>query len=453
MIGWLLNLLYVIALVLSSPLWLTRMFRHGRYRRDLGQRFGRVPVRYGLQPTIWVYGVSVGEVNAAKPLVTAIHAQLPDFRVVVSSLTDTGMTAAQKSFAPDHMVFRFPADFTFAVKEALDRIRPTMVILMEGDVWPNFTRICRRRGIPVVVVNGRIGPKKGYPRYKLVKPLAKWLFNNLTAIGVQHETYAEMFKSLGVEPEKLIPTGMLKFDSAELSSAVKGQEALSEAMGLSEQDRLITAGGTGVGEEAIVLDAFKRLLATNPPQKERLFLAVVPRKPERFNEVARLIQQQGFILVRRSHRADGTQGKLPSRAVILGDTMGDLRKFYALSVACFVGRSLVPEGGSDMIEAAALAKPVAFGPHTFNFPQAQTMVEQSAAVCVRDAEELAKLWRAWLDAPQAAGELSRHAQEYVRSQQGSVQRNLDMICRILGRQPALSAGGIATDAIEEITHA
>jgi 3-deoxy-D-manno-octulosonic-acid transferase len=453
MIGWLCNLVYVVLLVLSSPLWLTRMIRHGRYRRDIGQRFGRVPIRYGLQPTIWVYGVSLGEVNAARPLVSAIHSQLPDYRVVVSSTTDTGMTAAAKSFAPDHMVFRWPADFTFAVKEALDRVRPALVILMEGDVWPNFTRICRRRGIPVVVVNGRIGPKKGYPRYKLVAPLAAWLFNSLTAIGVQHETYAEMFKSLGVRDDKLILTGMLKFDSADLSSTVKGQEALAAAIGLLPADRLITAGGTGVGEEAVILDAFKKLLTGNPPQKERLFLALVPRKPERFEEVARLIQQRGFVLVRRSHRLDGTQGKLPGRSVILGDTMGDLRKFYALSCSCFVGRSLVGEGGSDMIEAAALAKPVAFGPHTFNFPQADSMVEQAAAVRVHDAEELAPLWRKWLDDPAAAGELGRKAQEYVRSQQGSVQRNLEMICRILGRQPALSEGGIATDAIQETAHA
>ena len=447
MSGWLLNVVYLLACILASPVWLTRMVRHGRYRSDWAQRLGRIPRRYSLQPVIWIHGVSVGEVNAAQALVAELHSQLPDFQVVLSSTTDTGAAAARRLFAPDHVVFRWPWDFTFAVRAALERQRPSIVILMEGDVWPNFVARCRRRGIPVVVVNGRLGPRKGYPRYRLVRPLAARLFNSLSAIGVQHETYAELFARLGVPADKLAVTGMMKYDTAAIADRVDGQEALAAALAIAPTERLLVAGGTGPGEEAVVLDAYRRLRQGGNAGAVRL--AIVPRKPERFDEVARLIARRGFDLVRRSQRPDGAAAAVAGgpNCVILGDSMGELRKFYALSFAAFVGRSLVPEGGSDMIEAAALAKPVAFGPHTFNFPQAQSLVDAGCARRVADAAELAAALADWLAEPSAAGAMGRQAQDFVRSRRGATRRNVELICRILGRVPAPAPGGIATPAI------
>lgn len=444
MTGWLLNILYALALLASCPVWLMRMFRHGKYRRDWSERLGLSPRLYGLQPVIWIHGVSVGEVSAAKALVDEIHSQLPDYRVVITSTTDTGLAAAERLFAPAHRVFRWPMDFTFAVAAAVRRIRPGLVILIEGDVWPNFVRACRRRKIPVLVVNARIGPRKGFPRYRLVRPLAGRLFNSLTAIGIQHETYADMFRALGVRDDKLFVTGMMKYDTAGISDSVAGQDALATAMGIAPGEKLLVAGGTGSDEEQIVLDAFAEVRREHPGVR----LAVVPRKPERFDEVARLISACGFAFVRRSEIPDGATGKISSDAVILGDTMGELRKFYALSYAVFVGRSLVPEGGSDMIEAAALAKPVAFGPHTFNFPQAESMVRAGCARRVADAGQLAGAWTDWLDKPDDAADIGRDAQQFVRSQTGATERNVKMICRILGRVPSLAPGGIATDVIK-----
>ena len=444
MLGWLLNLGYAGALLLTSPVWLVRMIRHGKYRSDWSERLGRVPQRYGLQPLIWIHGVSVGEVNAARRLVAELHGQLPDYRLVVSSTTDTGLSAAARNFAPDHVVFRWPMDFSFAARAALKRLRPSLVILMEGDVWPNFLSQCNRRDVPVVVVNARLGPHKGFPRWKLVRPLAGRLFNSLTAIGVQHEAYADLFRALGVRNEKLHVTGMMKYDTAEIVDRVDGQEALAAAVGIAPDERLLVAGGTGDGEEGLILQAFFDL--GGQAYDARLRLAVVPRKPERFEAVARLIAAAGAKVVRRSQRPDG-QTTPPSDAVILGDTMGELRKFYALAYGVFVGRSLVPMGGSDMIEAAALAKPVAFGPHTFNFPQAESMVRAGCARRVADAAELTGIFHEWLADPDAAAEMGRRAQEYVRSQTGATKRNVELICRILGRVPALAAGGIATDAI------
>lgn len=443
--GWLLNVVYALVCLFGSPVWVARMIRHGKYRRDWRQRLGRAPARYGLQPLIWIHGVSVGEINAARQLVAELHSQLPDFRVAVSSTTDTGMAAAERLFAPDHVVFRFPLDFTFAVAAALKRLSPAMVILIEGDVWPNFLAACRRREIPVVVVNARIGPRKGYPRYRLIRPLAGRLFNALTAIGVQHEAYADLFRALGVHNDRLHATGMMKYDTAEPGDSVPGAEQLAAAVGIDPQTPLLVAGGTGPGEEQIVLEAYRRVRdAFGGPVR----LAIIPRKPERFEEVARLISAGGSELVRRSRHGDGAAIE-PSGAVILGDTMGDLRKFYSLAACVFVGRSLVPMGGSDMIEAAALAKPVCLGYYTFNFPQAETMVRAGCAKRVADTEELAVVLRDWLANPEAAAEMGRQARDFVRTQQGATRRNVEMIARILGRVPAIAPGGVATDEIRQ----
>jgi 3-deoxy-D-manno-octulosonic-acid transferase len=277
---------------------------------------------------------------------------------------------------------------------------------------------------------------------------------------------------LGVAPDKIHVTGMLKYDTAEVSDRIAGQEALAAAMGVDAEDRLIVAGGTGPGEEKMVLDVHRDLMARHP----RARLAIVPRKPERFEEVARLIESMGLPLVRRSRRPDGAEAATKEQAdagetatarpvavpgtpvgtgsktcatpVILGDTMGELRKFYAMAACVFVGRSLVPMGGSDMIESAALGKPTAFGPHTFNFPQAEDLARHGCAR-VADAAALREQLDRWLSDETAARAAGAAAQEFVRSQQGATRRNVELICRLLGRVPAVRPGDIATQQIAD----
>jgi 3-deoxy-D-manno-octulosonic-acid transferase len=442
--GLILDALYAAALLAASPLWLYRMIRHGRYREDLGQRLGTAPRRYGLQPLIWVHGVSVGEINAARSIVDELHRQLPDFRVAVSTSTETGMARARQAFGRDHVVFRWPLDFSLAVERALARLEPSLVVLLEGEVWPNFLAACNRRRIPAVVVNGRLGSSKGLPRYRRLGSLAAGLFNRLAAIGAQHEIYARQYLQLGVEPEKVHVTGMLKYDTAPVADTIEGQQALAAAMGIRDADRLLVAGGTGPGEEQILLEVFGRLHGRHPDLK----LALVPRKPERFGAVAEQIRAAGFTPLRRSERPDGCappDGE--SARVILGDTMGELRKFYALAEICFVGRSLVPMGGSDMIESAALGRPTCFGPHTFNFPQAEDLLAHGCRR-VEDVPALESLLGEWLDDPPAARERAERARAFIRNQQGRAARlNVEMICRLLDRSPAVAAGTCATEAI------
>ncbi|HUT58183.1 MAG TPA: 3-deoxy-D-manno-octulosonic acid transferase [Phycisphaerae bacterium] len=450
MTGILLDAVYASGLLLASPVWLYRMIRHGRYRSGWGERFGAAPVRYGLQPVIWIHGVSLGEINAARTLVVELHSQLPDYRVAVSSTTDTGMAAAKKLFAPDHLVFHWPLDFTWAVRRALRRLAPELVVLMEGEVWPNFLSACDRRGVPVVIVNGRLSPRG--LRWRLAGPLAGKVFNRLAAVGVQHQRYAERFAELGLDPAKVQVTGMLKYDTAEPAdestgphtTGLPGQDALARALGIAGQDRLVVAGGTGPGEEKMILDVYAELKSRHRSAR----LAIVPRKPERFEEVARLIIAGGLPLVRKSQCPDGAEAEATADAVILGDTMGELRKFYAMATCIFVGRSLVPMGGSDMIEAAALGKPTAFGPHTFNFPQADDLARHGC-VRVADARSLGEQLDRWLADPAAAARAGQAAQQYVRSQQGATRRNVEMICEVLGRVPAAAPGAIATEAIKE----
>jgi 3-deoxy-D-manno-octulosonic-acid transferase len=437
--GLLLDIVYAAGLVATSPAWLYRMIRHGRYRSGIDERFGSAPIRYGLQPIIWVHGVSLGEINAARSLVDEIHRQLPDYRVVVSSTTDTGMAAAKRLFAPSHLVFHWPLDFSLSVRRALSRLRPDMVVLMEGEAWPNFLAACNRRGIPAVVVNARISPDKGFPRYRRLGPLARRLFNRLAAIGCQDESYRDMFRQLGVDDGRLHVTGMMKFDSAPAADTVDGQDALAAALDIGPDDKLVVAGGTGTGEEKLLLDIWPHVLKACPDAR----LAIVPRKPERFDEVAALIRDRGQACIRRSERSDDATGDVDRAAIILGDTMGELRKFYALASCVFVGRSLVPMGGSDMIEAAALGKPVAFGPHTFNFPQADALARHGA-VRVADADALAKQLAEWLTDAPAATLAADAARAYIRSQQGATVRNVEMICEVLGKKPAAAPGCIAT---------
>jgi len=429
-----------------SPVWIYRMIRYGRYRAGWSHRMGAVPIRYGLQPIIWIHGVSLGEVNSIEALVDELHCQLPDYRAVISSTTETGMAAAKRLFAPDHLVFHWPLDLGVFVRRALNRMRPDLVVLVEGEVWPNFLAACNNRGIPVVVVNARLGADKGYPRYKAIRPLARRLmFARLDAVGVQDEVYAERFVSLGVEPARIHVTGMMKFDSAEVSDSVEGADKLAASLGIGPECELVVAGGTGPGEEKLLLELWSGLRGNH--HKARL--AIIPRKPERFDEVSELIRSFGYTPLRRSENPDGrTASACGANEVICGDTMGELRKFYALAACVFVGRSLVAMGGSDMIEAAALGKAVAFGPHTYNFPQADKLAA-NGCVRVADACELARQIDLWLSDSSAAQSAGRQAQQYVSDQRGASRRNVEMICGVIGRVPAVAPGAIATEALAE----
>ena len=428
----LVDFVYLLALILISPVAIYRMLRYGRYRAGWGNRFGRISRKYPDKKCIWIHAVSVGEVNATTTLVKELEKKLTDYEIVISTTTDTGFARANELFGNRLSVFYFPMDFSRTMQRAFENIRPSICLLMELEVWPNLVRIARQSGIPVVVINGRLS-ERSFKRYNLIKAVTKKVFGNLSLALAQSEEYAERFRQLGMPAEKVLVTGSVKYDTAKVADKVDGADVLAAQLGL-KNERLWVAGATGNDEEQIILDVYRRLIEQK--QFADLRLVIVPRKPERFNEVADIIKQAGFGLIRYGELKNGKlrieNEELRNNKVILGDTMGDLRKFYSLATVIFVGRSLVPMGGSDMMEAAALGKCTLFGPYAFNFKQAvEDLLKANGAILVKDADELFNAMTKCLTDADYSSRIARNGREIIRKNQGATARTIAQITKLI----------------------
>jgi len=430
----LIDLAYLLAAIVISPVAIYRMLRHGRYRAGWANRFGYISRKYPDKKCIWIHAVSVGEVNATTTLIRELEKKFPDYEIVISTTTDTGFARANALFGNRLSVFYFPMDFSRTMRRAFENIRPSICLLMELEVWPNLVRIARQSNIPVVVVNGRLS-ERSFSRYKLIKSITRKVFEGLTLALAQSEEYAERFRQLGMPAEKVIVTGSLKYDTAQVADKVEGADELAAQLGL-KNERLWVAGATGDGEEQIILDVYKRLIEQK--QFADLRLAIVPRKPERFNDIAELIKQSGFELTRYSElKAATTKSAIENLkskidVVILGDTMGDLRKFYSLATIVFVGRSLVPMGGSDMMESAALGKCTIFGPHAFNFKQAvEDLLKADGAILVKDASELFDAMVKCLADKVYASQIAQNGREIIQKNQGATARTISHVTKAI----------------------
>ncbi len=432
----LVDIAYLFAAVVISPVVIYRMVRHGRYRAGWGNRFGKISRRHPERKCIWIHAVSVGEVNATKTLVAELEEKLADYEVVISTTTDTGFARASKLYGERLSVFYFPLDFSCAMRRAFENIRPSICLLMELEVWPNFVRIARERGAAVVVVNGRVSDGS-FGKYKRISRIAKKVFRNVSLILAQTEEYAERFRQIGADGEKVVVTGSLKYDTAQVGEKVPGADELAEQLGLGDE-RLWVAGATGNDEEGIILDVYKKLKEAE--DFSDLQLVIVPRKPERFEEVATLIKQTGFELVRYSEVKEGNIGttvKSKVKTVVLGDTMGDLRKFYSLATMIFVGRSLVAMGGSDMMEAAALGKCTVFGPYCFNFRHTvDALLAGEGAILVQNGDELFDAMKRCLGDSEYSRRIASNGQEIIRANQGATARTVAAIGRLITEKPS-----------------
>ncbi len=469
----LIDFVYLLAAAAYSPVVIYRAVKYGRYRGGWGQRFGKITRREPAKKCIWLHAVSVGEVNAARTIVGELEDRFGDprsesrtsFEIVISTTTDTGFARANALFGGKFQVFYFPFDFSWIIRRAFRNIRPALCLLMELEVWPNFVQMAQKLNIPVVVINGRISGKS-FSRYKIIKPITKTIFQKVSLVLAQTQEYAQRFKDVGCPNEAVIVTGSLKYDTAEITDKVEGADELAEQLFGKIANRksqivipLWVAGGTGPGEEKIILNVFKSL--NQDERFKNLRLVIVPRKPERFDEVAELIKQTGFELIRYSQvkklatasvlssgRGENTEftgkslieyrksgiGNRVSRIepVILGDTMGDLRKFYSLATIIFVGRSLVPMGGSDMMEAAALGKCTIFGPYAFNFKQTvDELLAGEGAIMVKDEDELLDSMRKCLSEPDFAERIARNGREVIRKNQGATNKTIEYITKFL----------------------
>jgi 3-deoxy-D-manno-octulosonic-acid transferase len=422
------DFIYLFAFIVISPKILYRVITQNRYRQGWSQRLGKIRRNFPDKKCIWIHAVSVGEVNATKTIIAELKKHLPEFEIVLSATTDTGIERAQKLYGNQLMVFYFPFDFSSVIRRAFKNLKPSICLLMELEVWPNFTSRAIRSKIPVVVVNGRISDRS-FPKYNLIKPFVKPTFKKVSLFLAQSAEYAERFISLGGKRKSTIITGSLKYDTAQITDKVEGADLLARQLNITG-NRLLVAGGTGPKEEKIILDIFKKLKKQD--SYGNLRLAVVPRKPERFDEVAEIIKKSGFELIRYSKIKTGEKSGTSQDAIILGDTMGDLRKFYSLATIVFVGRTLVPMGGSDMMESAAMGKCTIFGPHTFNFKETvKSLLQAEGAIEVKDGDELCKTIQKCLDKPHFAQQIARNGQKVIKDNQGATQKTVDTIVSLL----------------------
>jgi 3-deoxy-D-manno-octulosonic-acid transferase len=424
---YLVNLVYLLALALASPWRVYRAQTTGRYRRGLAAKLlGRVPPPDTTKPVVWFHGVSVGEIHLLRQLVGQFRERRPDCQCVVSTTTDTGFDEATKAF-PDLPVIDWPFDFTWAVKNALKRIRPQLVVLSEGEIWPNFVQIAHSLRVRVALVNARMSPTSA-ARYRRVGPLVRRVFARFDLVLAQDDEYARHYAALGAP--RVVVTGNVKYDGVQGDRANARTRALAGLLGIDAAAPALVAGSTQAPEEEIALATYAKAREQHPA----LRLIIVPRHRERFDEVATLLERSGIPFSRRSQLVNP-----PPDAVILADTMGELGALWGLADVAFVGGSLDGKrGGQNMIEPAAYGAAVLFGPHTWNFRETVTqLLARSAAIQVPDAAVLEREVLRLLADANARRKLGTAAATFVRSQQGATARTVELLAPLV---PADAAG-------------
>ena len=409
------NLLTWILLPVLACYWLFRSIANRRYRPKLRQRFG-----FGypkLKGCIWIHAVSVGEVQAAVPLVRTLAERFPEHDILVSTVTPTGAARVRAVFGDSVQHCYIPFEIPTAIRAFFSSVDPRVALVMETEIWPNLYRGCGIRDIPLVLVSARVSPNS-VPGYKRLLPLIRETLSHGIVIAAQSEADAERFLSLGAAPERTTVTGNIKFDiQLDEDLVQRGAAIRQELLG----DRPVwIAASTHEGEEEPVLAAHGQLLSRYPD----LLLVLVPRHPERFGTVRDRSEKAGFSVVSRT---DGRRCDADTQ-VFLCDTMGELSMFYAASDVAFVAGSLVPVGGHNLLEPAALAKPVISGPHVFNAQDiADMFMARDACLMVESADELAAAVADLLDNPERALQIGRNGYEVVATNRGSLARLLVLL--------------------------
>ena len=419
------SLLLSLGLLVLFPVFLFKALAHGKYIAGFRQRLGSVPAMSG-KPVIWLHCVSVGETQAARPLAARLKQQFPHHALVISTTTLTGQKLARNVFRTQaDSVFYFPFDWRWSVRRALNAINPVAVLIMETELWPNFLRECKARQIPVALVNGRIS-RQSYGRYGLIKFFLRRVLASLSIAVMQSETDAQRLQALGMPADKLFTAGNLKFDADGGSDLGETTAEIAERFGLQSDVPLVLAASTHAPEEEIILESFKQLRTKQPAR-----LMIAPRHPERFNEVASLIQNSGLSWTRRMDIADTSDREAD---VILLDTIGELPATYSLAAVVFVGGSIVNRGGHNVLEPAVAGSAVVTGAHTYNFHAIMNLMEQADAVIKlppaegKDAtQELTNVLSRLLADPNERALLGLRAKQLVAENQGAAERTLKLI--------------------------
>jgi 3-deoxy-D-manno-octulosonic-acid transferase len=433
------SFLLTVGFLLFLPRFAFDAFRTRKYVTGLAQRLGTIPkLDSSTAPLIWLHCVSVGETEAARPLVRALRERLPSHRLVVSTTTVTGQAVARQAFGTEAtLIFYFPIDWSWTVRRVLSALNPAAILIMETELWPNLLRECSNRSIPVALINGRISPTS-FQRYQKIRAFMRRVLNDLTIAFVQSDEDGQRLSALGLAQTRITSVGNMKFDSAPLPATVDMVASeLRRRYELNSDQPLIVAASTHSPEESIVIESFKTVRENN--QTARLLIA--PRHPERFEEVAKLIADSGFKWSRRSAPPLPTDS---TSAVILLDSIGELRSTFQFADIAFIGGSLISHGGQNVLEPAAQGVCVVTGAHTHNFAAI------TRALLAEDA--LIQLPKLSLDAAPAAlarvisehlsdearrKAIGKRAQEVCNQNRGATRETVEMIINLL--QPASPA--------------
>jgi 3-deoxy-D-manno-octulosonic-acid transferase len=423
------SVLVLAVFIVASPWFVYQALRYKKYVGSLGQRMGYLPVSFNMDgdESIWIHAVSVGEVLTARPLIADLRKRYPSLKVFLSTTTITGQQLARRSVPNVDEVFYFPFDLGLFVRRTLDLVRPRMFLMMETEIWPVVLRECRRRGVKTAVVNGRLSTRS-FPRYRMIRPLMRRVLQDVDRFCVQSDESARRFIELGAHPAHVVVTGSLKFDSLDPPGQVRARDRALRYFRVSASRPVILAGSTMKGEEAAVLRAFRRARATSPST----LLILAPRHPERFTEVVQLCRNEGWKTARRTELAIDAD---PRADIVVLDTIGELASIYQLGTVVFVGGSLVPTGGHNVLEPAIFGKPIVFGPHMENFREiADTFVAAGAAVRLDDERQLEEAFLDLLGDPVRRARLGAAARALVEANRGAKDKTMTVLEALV--QPA-----------------
>jgi 3-deoxy-D-manno-octulosonic-acid transferase len=443
--SWLLNCAYLALILIALPWILWSAFRHGKYREGFSEKLlGLAPQRQSDKPCIWLHAVSVGEVNLLATTIAELASRLPTHEIVISTTTKTGYELARRKYAA-HVVFYCPLDFSWAVKSAVRRINPAMLVLAELELWPNLVAAAKRHGAKVAIINGRLGDKS-FRGYRRLRPLVAYVLRQLDLIAAQNDETAARFRQLGARPKTVVATGSLKFDGAQTNRHNLRTTELKSLAGVNDSDIIFLAGSTQDPEERYALDIYKCLAGVYP----HLRLIVVPRHKERFDEVAALLAKSNLPWQRRTklqpralpgdsptnsdantHRQAKPESPAPWR-VLLIDAIGELNAWWGAAHVGFVGGSFGSRGGQNMLEPAAYGVATCFGPNTWNFRDiVSRLLAAGGAEIVHDQSQLEAFVRRMLERPEEATALGAQAQQLVLSQQGATRLTVNLLCELL----------------------
>lgn len=425
------NIIIIAALPFLLPLFLYRIIFDPAYRNGVGSRLGILPPEIKRDTNnsnrYWFHAVSVGEVMAAAPLIRIFKKRHPNSTIIFSTVTYTGNQTARDHLPEiDHLIY-LPFDLIWITRRAVKIIRPRLFIFFETEIWPNLLTYLKVKGIPSVMVNGRISDRS-FTRYKLARPFLRRVLDCIRLFSMRTEEDRSKIIYLGADPDKVFKTGNTKYDTAlELIRRKGGVRLTRDDLNIPEGSIVIVAGSTHQGEEEILIDVFKRILVDIPDA----VMIIAPRHLDRLAKIESLIEKSGLPYIRRS-RSTASPTRANSESIIILDTIGELSGLYRISTVAFVGGSLVPVGGHNMLEPAVHGKPVIFGPYTDNFREiGRLMVERGGGIEVNDREDLYMKLHNLLSDKDSIDKMGREACRFVKENSGAAEINLNLIERFV----------------------